>query len=344
MKAKLNIFLIFILIFINFWSSASYAQQGKNLLKKFELTRKRLEFARSYQVSMKDSSRAEDLLNKAEINLRRAYSQFRARRPFAANRSMNEANNSINKAIKILLKEPMKKRKEKLEELVREAESIVPNSENVQAQKAMDNGLQNRTLAFQAYIRNNFQKSFEFYNQAYQQLLIAINLVKNKDKDASVEVENEAYRFNQFFELNKKIINTNKNQAVKEYKQLAFKQVRKAEKAKQNRNFGLAIDHYRRATRLLNRAFDIALGKTDKSEIRIDYKVAQLDELIENIEQRLEQNKADEQLLFQMSRLKQLQKETHQALDNKNFGIALNKAKLAQELIERIYKKIKRGK
>ena len=343
MKAKLNIFLIFIFIFINFCGSASYAQQGKNLLKKLELTRKRLEFAQGYQVSMKNR-RAEDLLNKAENNLRRAYRQFRARRLFVANRSMNEANNSINKAIKILLKEPMKKRKEKLEKLVREAESIVPNSDNVQAQKAMDNALQNRTLAFQAYIRNNFQKSFKFYNQAYQQLLIAINLVKNKNKDASVEVENEAYRFNQFFELNKKIINSSKNQAVKECKQLAFKQVRKAEKSKQNKNFGLAIDHYRRATRLLNRAFDIALGKADMSEIRVYNKIAQIDELIENIEQRFERNIADEQIAFQMSRLKQLQKEAHQALDKKNFGIALDKSQSAQELIERIHKKTKREK
>jgi len=344
MKAKPNILLIFIVIFINFWTSASYAQLRKNLPRKFELTRKKLEFARGYQISMKDSSRAEGLLNKAEINLKRAHRQIRARLPFAANRSMNEANKSINKAIKILLKEPIKKRKEKMEKLVREAESIVPNSGNVQAQQALDRGLQNKTLAIQAYNRNNFRKSFKLYNQAYQQLLIAINLVKNISRNPGVEVENEAYRFEQFFELNKKLINTSKNQTVKEYKQLAFKQVRKAEKETKNRNFGLAIDHYRRATRLLNRAFDISLGKTDISEIRIYNKIAQLDELIENIEQRLEQNIVDEQISFQMSRVKQLQKEAHQALDKNNFGIASDKAQSARELIDRIHKKTKMGK
>ena len=42
-----------------------------------------------------------------------------------------------------------------------------------------------------------------------------------------------------------------------------------------------------------------------------------------------------------MSRIKQLQKQTHQAVLENNYGIALNKAQLALDLINKIHKKIR---
>ena len=172
-------------------------------------------------------------------------------------------------------------------------------------------------------------------------MLKAINLANNKGNDFGIEAENEAYRFDQFFEFNKKIIESSKNQTVKEFKRLAFKQIREAEKAKRNGNFKQAIELYGRATRLLNRSLDIALGKTDKTELRVYNKVVQLDELIQRIEQRLDKNTIDEEISSQMTHIKQLQVEAHRALDNKNFGIAIEKTRSAQELIERIHSKIK---
>jgi len=342
MSFKIKIFFATLLIF-TYADAALYSQQKMDLQKRFGDVRKKFNFAQGFQLEQ-NNPKAKDLLNKAGINLRRANRQLRGRRPFVANRSIIEANKFINQALKILLKEPMIKRKQKLDELARRAEDIVLGSDNVQAQAVLDNGLKNKAFAYEAYRKNNFRKSLRLYNQAYQQLLIAINLIVKSKQDVSLEFENEAYRFDQFLELNEGIINSSKNQAVKRFKKSALKQVRNAEQARQNSNFKLAIEHYQKATRLLNRALDLALGKTELSISRIIDKVAQLDKLVSNIEQRYDQIEPDKQISILMSRIKQLQRDAHRAIEEKNFRTAFNKAQLALELINRIHKKTKQLK
>jgi len=340
MSFKIRIYLIVILI-ISSAGSVLFSQERAKLQRKFDSVRKKYNFAQGLLNEQKNT-RAQDLLSSAGMNLRRANRQMRGRRPFVANRSINTADISINQALKILLKEPMKKRKRKLDELARRAENVVIGSENIRAQMVLDNGLRNKNLAYEAYRNNNFFQSMRLFNLAHQQLLKAINLVTNNKRDMSVEIENEAYRFNQFLEFNKGIINTSKNQKVIKFKESAHKKVRDAEQAKQDGNFQLAINHYQEATRLLNRALDITLGKTQLSVSRVLDKVAQLDELVDNIELRNEQIEANEQIKILMSRIKQLQTEAHQAVENNNFGIALNKAQLALDLLNKIHKKTKK--
>lgn len=321
-----------------FAGSVLHAQEKVNMKRKFDGVRKKFNFAQDFQ-NEQNNPVVQDLLKSAEMNLRRAHRQMRGRRPFVANRSIKNADKAINQALKILLKEPMKKRKRKLDELSKRAENIVNGSENIRAQKALDSGLKNKDHAFEAYRRNNFVQSMRFYNQAYQNLLKSINLVADKSRDKSIEFENEAYRFNQFLELNKGMINSSKNQTVKKFKESAHKKVRDAEQARQVGNFRLAIDHYQEATRLLNRAMDIALGKTELSVNRAFDKVTRLDELVNKIEQRFKLAKPDEQIGIWMSRIKQLQKQAHQAIAENNYGIALNKAQLALDLANKIHKK-----
>ena len=337
MSFKVKIFLITMLLF-TFAASVLLSQEKTNLQRKFDGVRKKFNFAQGFQNEQKNP-RAQELLNKAGMNLRRANRQMRGRRPFVANRSIKEADKAINQALKIFLKEPMIKRKKKLDELAKRAENIVIGSENVGAQKALDSGLKNKDFAYEAYRRNNFFRSMRFYNQAYQHLLKAISLVTINKRDIGIELENEAYRFDQFLEFNKGIINSSKNQTVIKFKESARKKVRDAEHAKLDGDFQLAIDYYQEATRLLNRALDITLGKTELSVKRVFDKVARLDELVDNMEQRYDRLEPDEQITIWMSRIKQLQKQAHQAVAENNFGIALNKAQLALDLVNKIHKK-----
>jgi len=337
MKLKINIILL-ILTVVCLWDNVLFAQNRMPIPQRFEIAQKRLEFARDIQASINDRQ-AGDLLADAGINLRRARRQFRAGRLLFANRSLNKANNSISQALKILLREPIKQRREKLKALISEAENIVPNSGNPEAQKTLDRGLVNASLAAKAFQRNNFQKSLKHYNQAYFLIQKAIDQVRNNEQTAGQEADNESYRFDQLLSKNMDIISSSTNETVHRNKQLAMKLARKAEAARQNADFRTAIDFYHKATRLLLRALDIAQGKAERSTIRVYEEVALLDELIDNYEPRIKDRQFDEQTSFLVSRVKQLQDEAHQALDDKNYDQALVKAQFARDMVERLLKK-----
>ncbi len=331
-----------LLSFIFIWTSVLIAQEAPFLKEKFDEARKKLHFALDMHAEQKDPL-VQKLLDEATVKMRQAQRQLLARRPFLTNRLINESNQLINQALKISLKEPAKKRKAKLDELAGQAEELISKSENAQAAQALQNGLSNRDLAYQAYLEDNFEKSVQLYNLAYQQLTNAINLADSVNHDDVRELENEAYRFNQFFEMNKEILTSSNNNAVRRFRQSALNQVRKAEQAGQSGDVGVALDFYRKATRLLNRALDVALGKAEMSVFRVYDKLAQLDELVDNIDRQFEQSPPEQQLFDLLSRVKLLQSEAHQAVDDKNFGIALNKAQEAMELVNRIHRLTKRA-
>ena len=317
------------------------AQPAPALQEKFDATRKKLSFAMDIQ-SAQQNPVAQNLLDEATKKMRQAHRHLQTGRLLMANRLINDANQLINQALKMLLKEPVKKRKQKLDELVYKAEEAVRHSENAQAKQALQSGLSNRDLAYQAYLDDDFEKSVQLYNLAYQQLTNAINLANSVHQDNGIELENEAYRFNQFFEMNKEILTSSQNNAVRQFRQSALNQVRKAEQAKQNGDFRLAMDFYRKATRLLNRALDVAVGKAELSVSRVYDKLAQLDELVDNIDQQFEQSQPDQKSSDLFNRVKELQTEAHQVVDDKNFGIALSKAQEAMELVNRLHRLAKK--
>ena len=340
MGYKLKIYLILIIV-VTSVGTVLHSQEKGRLQQKFENVGKKYNFAQGLLTEQKNPQ-AQKLLNSAGMDLRQADRLMLGRRPFRANRSLNMADNSINQGLKILLKNPMMARKRKLDELAISAENAVIGSENFRARVILNKGLKNKNRAYDAYRRNKFFQSMRLYNLSHQQLLTAINLVSYNKRDLNVEFENESYRYNQFLEFNKEIINSNKNQKVIRFKDSAFKKVREAEQAKRDGNYQLAIDLYQEATRLLNRALDITLGKKETPVNRTLEKVAQLDELVENIETRQQQVEPNEEIKILMSRIKQLQEEAHQAVENSNYGIALNKAQLALDLVNKIHKKSKK--
>ena len=337
MRIKTYIFFIG-LLWLFFLLPNLFAQNRNTPLARLKETRQRLEFARDIQASTNDP-RAENLLTDAEISLRRAGRQLRNRRLILARRLINQANQSINEALKILFKEPIKKRYQRLEKLMRKAEQIVPGSGNLEAKNTLRRGLRNRELAKEAFRKNNFQKALFHYNKAYFLIQKSIDLVRNSDKPAGQQVEDEAYRFNQFYSKNEPLIANSPLETVRKNKRLAMELTQKAEAARKEGDFRLAIDYYHQAMRLLLRALTIAQGKAEKPALRAYDEVNQLDELIKNLEQKYQPENLNEQLTILYSRVKQLQEDAHTALDNSNFDEALQNAQLARDLIERMLKK-----
>ncbi len=342
MKIKLYILLI-ISLSITFLNSLVNSQTKPPIIQKWNFVFGKLEFARDIQVSFNDQTTVV-MLNSAEINLRRARRQIEAKHRLLALRLINNADDSINKALIILLREPIKKRRQKLENQIQEVKDALETNNIQEAKDVLEKGLENKRLAEQSFKEGQFQKSLKHFRRAEFQIQKALDIIKNRDKSIQDKVTDESNRFDQLMSQAKPIISASPDQTVQKNHSDAIKLSQKAQKAKSDGNFRLAIDFYHQATRLLLRTIDIAEGKTDHSVARAYEEVAALDELMENLQQKVKPYEDDERIQFFMSHLEQLQEDAHQALEDKDYKLALLNTQYARDLIERIHKRLRGGR
>jgi hypothetical protein len=336
---KTIIFLFSILLLDSILASA---QTKQPLRQKLNLVFQRLDFARELQASFNNRS-INETLNKAELKLKQARELIQSRRRFLANQSINEAEILINQAMRELLKEPVRKRRESLTNKIQIATELVRKSDNQEANDILDRGIENKNIAEQAFRSGEFQKAIRHFRQAEFQIQKSIDIASNRDKSTATQASEEAQQFNQLIIQSESIISKSSDPEVQKNYRLAIKLSQRAEKASLRGNFSGAIDLYHQATRLLLRTRDLAEGKTDRSAIRAYEEVATLDELIENIQQRVQSFEDDERVQFFMSHLEQLQEDAHQALDAQDYKLVLLNTQYARDLIERIQKKLRGG-
>lgn len=318
------------------------AQPRQPLRQKLNLVSRKLDFAQELQASFNDRS-TNETLNKAELKLKQARDLIQSRRRLLANQLINEAEILINQAMRELLKEPVRKRRESLDHKIQIAKKIVRKSDNPEASVLLDRGIENKTIAEQAFRAGEFQKAIKHFRQAEFQVQKSIDFVSNRDKSTATQAREEAQQFNRLVTQSESIISQSTDPEVQKNYRLAIKLSQRAEKASLMGNFSGAIDLYHQATRLLLRIRDLAEGKTDRSATRAYEEVATLDELIENIQQRVQPFEDDERVQFFMSHLEQLQEDAHKALDAQDYKLVLLNTQYARDLIERVQKKLRSG-
>jgi hypothetical protein len=342
MKIKLLYIFFIILLSNTILNAVVYSQSRQPLRQKWKIASQNLDFARELQATFNDQSTIETL-NAAELKLKRARELIQARRPLLANRLINDAESLINQVMRDLLREPIRNRRQKLDEKVQEAKQIVRKSNIQEANNSLDKGIENKKIAEQAFKAGEFQKAISHFRQAEFQIQKSINIVKNRDKSTKEKAKEEAQRFDQLLNQSMSIISKNTDQAVQKNYRSAIKLSQKAEKAQADGNYLLAIDFYHQATRLLLRTRDLAEGKTDHSATRANEEVAALDELIENIQQRVKPFEDNERIQFFMSHIEQLQEDAHKALEAQDYNLVRLNTQYARDLIERVQKKLRGG-
>jgi len=342
-KLKLYIILIVLLSILFLDSLIAYSQSRQPLKQKWNSVSRKLEFAKELQASFNNRSTIK-LLNTAELKLGRARNLIQARRLLLANQLINDAESLINQAMRDLLGEPVRKRREKLNEKIQKAKDIVRKSGIQEANDLLDNGLENKNITEQSFKTGEFQKALGHFRQAEFQIQKSIDIVKNRDKSTEQKAKEEAQRFDQLVAQSKLTISKSTDQAVQKNYRSAMKLSQKAEKARAEGNYRLAIDLYHQATRLLLRTRDLAEGKTDRFVTRAYEEVAALDELIDNIKQRIEPFEDNERIQFFMSHIEQLQEDAHKALEAQDYKLVLLNTQYARDLIERVHKKLRGGR
>ncbi len=343
-RLKFSLYRIFIILFSILFLDfvLIYAQTRQPLRQKLNLVSQKLDFARELQASFNDQS-TNEALNKAALKLKQAGELIRSRRRLLANQLINEAETLINQAMRELLKEPVRKRRESLDNKIQIAKEIVKKSGNQEANDLLDKGIENRTIAEQAFRAGQFQKAIKHFRQAEFQVQKSFDIVSNREKSTASKASEEAQQFNHLVTQSESIISKSIDPEVKKNYHLAIKLSQRAEKASLRGNFRGAIDLYHQATRLLLRTRDLAEGKTDRSAIRAYEEVATLDELIESIQQRVQPFEDDERIQFFMAHIEQLQEDAHKALDAQDYRLVLLNTQYARDLIERIQKKLRGG-
>lgn len=343
MKSYRHIFLVFILFLIVANLSFAIAQTRQPLKRKYNLILHKLEFAKEVQLSLRDRSTIE-LLNSAENKLNQAQNQIQARRILPANRMMNEAETAINQALVMLLQEPMQKRTRKLTQQIDEATIVVRKSGDQNAIDLLEKGIENKTIAVQAYRDAKFQDAIRYFKKAERQVQIALDTVQNKDKSVAEKTRDEADQFNKLFSRAKPSLANSSNPTVQRNFRSAVKLSQEAEQAQTNGNYRLAIEFYHKATQLLLRALDLAEGKADRAASRAYEEIAAMDELIEKIRQRIIPIEDEDQIQFYMTHLDQIQEDAHTALEEKNYKLVLLNTGYARDLIEQLHKKVRSDK
>jgi hypothetical protein len=343
MKSYRHTFLLFVVFLTVANFGFAIAQTRQPLKRKYNLIVRKLEFAKEVQLSFRDRSTIE-LLSTAESKLNQARNQMQARRFLPANRMMNEAETAINQALVMLLQEPMHKRTRKLNQQIDEATQVVRNSDNRDAIDLLEKGIENKTIAVQAYRDAKFQDAIRYFKKAERQVQMALDSVKNKDKSVEENARDEADQFNKLLARAKPTLANSSNPTIQRNYRSALKLSQEAELAQTGGNYRLAIEFYHKATQLLLRTIDLAEGKADRAASRAYEEIAAMDELIEKIRQRIIPIEDDDQIQFYMTHLDQIQEDAHIALEEKNYKLVLLNTGYARDLIEQVHKKLRSDK
>lgn len=316
------------------------AQTRPPLKRKLNVIARKIEFAREVQLSLRDQSTL-PLIQTAESKLRQAQNLMQNRRVLLANRMMNEAEAAANEALAKLLQEPLKNRNKKLQQQIEEAHIIVRDSQAPHAIDLLDQGIENKKLAEQAFRGGNFQLAIRHFKKAERQVQNAMDSVKNKDKLLPEKARDEADQFRQLLERTTPIAKNSSNPMIQRNYRAAIKLSQDARQAESGGNYRLSIEYHRQAMQLLRRTIDLAEGKADREALRAYEEIDAMDELIEKIQQKITPMLDEERIQFYLTHLEQIQQDAHAALDEKNYKLALLNTGYARDIIEQLHKKIR---
>lgn len=335
LKDKMKKYLIYIFLSI-FLSGQLFAQTEAELKRKYTAISDRLEFAQDILLSFPNPN-ARELLKEAEKLLKNARTLYDNQNYILANRQMDSANRLILNAIRLILTNPIQSQRKKLKELLLFAEKIVTDSGNRKAEQSLYKARDHDSKATAAIQKNQYQLALEHIRLGIFMANQVIEMAKNQDQTIREKVVEEEKRLGQLQQKAKDAVDTSKNPTALKLYQLAEKRIQKISQLIDKKNYSQAIDQYHQVTRLLLRVIDIANGSGQKSEITIYEDLARLDEMIENISDKISANdlQNNQRVTFLMDQLSAYQQNAHQALEDHQIDKARFHVQMGQRLLER---------
>ncbi len=332
-----NKFYIVILMLILTLPCALLAQDDSRPAIKYKLVWKRLKFARDVQMSFPNEA-AHQLLNNAEAELQRGRALAANRRLRLASRSVEQADLLIGEALKIILKNPINAQHERLKALLDRAETVARQTGNPKARQLLDDARDQHRKAKDLYASGRLEMALDHFRKALTLANQAIDTAEYEKADVQERARRERENLNQLLLKAKTSVESSQNPSALRLFRLAEKQLQLSQLQIENRAYASAIDHYHQATRLLLRVIDSASGADDKLSTGAFEEVASLDELIDNLQPKIDRSpfKNDERIIFLHGQILDYQQLAHESLEKDVYETALDHSQRARKLIERL--------
>jgi hypothetical protein len=325
--------IIVLLVGMMIIASTLLAQTGQRIQIKYEKANERLNYLKEIAALYPNLQFAQDIIPEIELSLKRAENLIQNQRLLLANQELNNAIRLIQKGIKRILEAPLKRQREKLNELIVYADSFMIDNANPQSFQNLEKAKAHKAKAIEYYNGGQLQDTLEELRLALFFANKAIN-VNILIREQATEEQN---KLKQLYNNAREVVTRSNNATAANYLQLAERLIEKSEAKKQQQNYTQTIEYTHQATRLLIRAIDIASTKKMKLEIQLYDDLASVDELIENLFERIDQKNLtdDQRFIIFKERILELQKNAHDALDQNNLTTAQDNIKRVRRLIDR---------
>ncbi len=302
---------------------ASFAQHPRELRALLQRLDSELQTAeRALALIPNQALKAE--LERARRLREEARAAIQARRYNVASAKAKEALRLLDDIRSKLLSGPVQKVVQRYQDLLRQAELLVPGSGDKEAERLLNNAKKAAREAKQLATRGLFEKSASKYREAIFLLQTCLQRAKKRTR-----VQDQVRAARQRLETLRQRLSSAPQSVRRDARsrvliRQAQDEVQRATKAEGEERWGVALEHYNRAIRLLYRVLD----QTGPSAERA---LQELDQLLRSRENVLSQNRAN-RLLWQ--RAENLRNEAWQALQSGKPGVAAKKALLARRLLE----------
>ena len=219
-----------------------------------------------------------------------------------------------------------------ISDLINQAQTLVPNSDNPEAQRLLDEAKNNLQQAQQHFEENRLRPAFEAFRSAEAQAKRSLQLTHYPNETVENKLVSEQQRFSKLLDRVESILSEcNSSDAHDLYKQALNRQV-DINRLLLDEKPEAALQHYYQSTRLLLRALNLCEGSAASPAQRAEQQVRLLEELVDSV-QRSDLRQAPVRQRIRLRRVKRLMEQAKLALDNKNYAQSLKLSFQARNIL-----------
>lgn len=222
-----------------------------------------------------------------------------------------------------------------ISDLINQAQTVVPNSGNDEAQRLLGEAKKNLQLAQQHFEDNRLRPAFEAFRTAETQAKRSLQLTHYPAESVDNKLELEQQRFSRLLNRVEIILsNCSNTNARGLYDQALNRQV-EINRLLLNEEKEAALQIYYQSTRLLLRALNLCDGSAASPAQRAEQQVQLLEELVDSV-QRSDLRRVPVRQRIRLRRVTRLVDQAKLALANNNFAESLKLSTQARNLLSRL--------
>ncbi|MBN2000870.1 hypothetical protein JW935_25190 [candidate division KSB1 bacterium] len=331
---KLRILTIFLII--SLFSLAFSQQNGRRIEPLLRRLDQQLTVAADLFRHFPDTQ-AGEMIRQAEKLKLEGQRLYANNKPILALAKLDAALDMVARAINILSRVPLQRIQEQVEELLRRGEQLVPGARNNEAERLLQQAIQNRRIASQAVNARDYRKAIEHYRIAKFLGEKCLSLIDGANDDPMERLQREKSRYEELFESAREIVSDCENPKAAKLLQQAEKQNDSINRAIENGNLKAAQTMYYSTQRLLLRAIDMCRGGGLSTQDLANEEVELFQDLIAAVQENTKNMDPRKRLL--LNRATDLYQQARNSVQLGHYEEAILKVGLGRNVLNKIWQK-----